>query len=308
MKRKKTKIRWLTALVVMAMFVAILPCRVYAEEDGSSGGTDPSAPKVNNTYTHTYHTNVKITANVTEIMHDGSNSLTSETQVQKESGFIEGSVSSETVQAKITSLKNEIRNQYNQAYSSKETVTSTKLILDHFESANIVTDASGDTITDKEDLKKILDGDIVNLEDKYGQITNNLDVHEYQVYELEYNLTLYDEETEIPNVDIENVWFRYQSGDVPKASATKEDPFRDMYDIEYEYWECMEQTEQGLEPTAFWYSDESKNNALAADKRLTSFEEGKSYMYSISLKAKDGYKFASNCTMMVNGSLVNAKM
>lgn len=68
-------------------------------------------------------------------------------------------------------LKNEIRNQYNQAYSLKETVTSTKLILDHFESANIVTDASGDTITDKEDLKKILDGDIVNLEEKYGQIT-----------------------------------------------------------------------------------------------------------------------------------------
>ena len=189
----------------MAMFVAILPCRVYAEEDGSSGGTDPSAPKVNNTYTHTYHTNVKITANVTEIMHDGSNSLTSETQVQKESGFIEGSVSSETVQAMITSLKNEIRNQYNQAYSSKETVTSTKLIFDHFESANIVTDASGNTITDIEDLKKILAGDIVNLEEKYGQITKNLDVHEYQVYELEYNLTLYDEETEIPNVDIENV-------------------------------------------------------------------------------------------------------
>lgn len=307
MKRKKTKIRWLTALVVMAMFVAILPCRVYAEEDGSSGGTDPSAPKVNNTYTHTYHTNVKITANVTEIMHDGSNSLTSETQVQKESGFIEGSVSSETVQAMITSLKNEIRNQYNQAYSSKETVTSTKLKHDHFESANIVTDASGNTITDIEDLKKILAGDIVNLEEKYGQITKNLDVHEYQVYELEYNLTLYDEETEIPNVDIENVWFHYQPGDVPKASATKLDPFRDMYDIEYEYWECMEQTEQGLEPTAFWYSDESKNNALAEDKKITSFEEGKSYMYSISLKAKDGYKFASDCTMMVNGSSVNAK-
>ena len=178
---------------------------------------------------------------------------------------------------------------------------------DHFESANIVTDESGNTITDIEDLKKILAGDIVNLEEKYGQITKNLDVHEYQVYELEYNLTLYDEETEIPNVDIENVWFYYQPGDVPKASATKLDPFRDMYDIEYEYWECMEQTEQGLEPTAFWYSDESKNNALAEDKKITSFEEGKSYMYSISLKAKDGYKFASDCTMMVNGSSVNAK-
>ena len=306
MKRQKTKIRWLTMLMVLVMLVTILPCKVYAEEDGSSGGTDPSAPKVNNIYTHTYHTNVKITANVTEIMHDGSNSLTSETQVQKESGFIEGSVSSETVQAMITSLKNEIRDQYNQAYSSKETVTSTKLILDHFESANIVTDESGETITDIEDLKKILAGDIVNLEEKYGQITNNLDVHEYQVYELEYNLTLYDEETEIPNVDIENVCFRYQPGDAPKASATKLDPFLDMYDIEYEYWECMEETERGVEPTAFWYSDESKNNALAADKKITAFKEGKSYMYSISLKAKDGYKFASDCSMMVNGKMVNA--
>lgn len=119
--------------------------------------------------------------------------------------------------------------------------------------------------------------------------------------------TIYAEEgTEITDVDIENVWFDYQPGDVPKASATKLDPFCDMYDIEYEYWECMEQTEQGLEPTAFWYSDESKNDALAADKKITSFEEGKSYMYSIFLKAKDGYKFASNCTMMVNGSFVNA--
>lgn len=306
MKRQKTKIRWLTMLLVLVMLVTILPCKVYAEESGSSGGMDPSAPKVNNTYTHTYHTNVKITANVTEIMHDGSNSLTSETQVQKESGFIEGSVSSETVQAMITSLKKEIRNQYNQAYSSKETVTTTKLILDHFESANIVTDESGETITDIEDLKKILAGDIVNLEEKYGQITNNLDVHEYQVYELEYNLTLYDEETEIPNVDIENVCFRYQPGDAPKASATKLDPFLDMYDIEYEYWECMEETERGVEPTAFWYSDESKNNALATDKKITAFEEGKSYMYSISLKAKDGYKFASDCSMMVNGKMVNA--
>lgn len=306
MKKRKTKNRWLIMLLVLVMLVTILPCKVYAEEDGSSGGTNPSASKVNNTYTHTYHTNVKITANVTEIMHDGSYSLTSETQVQKESGFIEGNVSSETVQAMITSLKNEIRDQYNQAYSSKETVISTNLILDHFESANIVTDASGKAITDIEDLKKIFAGDIVNLEEKYGQITNNLDMHEYQVYELEYNLTLYDEETEIPNVDIENVYFRYQPGDAPKASATKLDPFLDMYDIEYEYWECMEETEHGVEPTAFWYSDESKNSTLAADKKITAFKEGKSYMYSISLKAKDGYKFASDCSMMINGKMVNA--
>ena len=38
-------------------------------------------------------------------------------------------------------------------------------------------------------------------------------------------------------------------------------------------------------PVKFWYSDENKNNALSQDKKITTFEEGKTYMYSISLKA-----------------------
>ena len=256
MGKMKQIMRFFAVLVTLVM---LLPCTIYAEE-GSSGDVFPPAAE---TYKHTYHTKVKITANVTEIIHDGGVMTTSQTQVEKESEFMEGNIDSEAVKTAIDNLKKEIRGNYNAAYGSKETITSTKLVFDHFESSNLV------------------DAD---------------------------KMTVYDKETEIPNVDIENVWFRYQPGDVPKASATKLDPFCDMYDIEYEYWECMEQTENGyLEPTAFWYSDESKNNALAEDKKITSFEEGKSYMYSISLKAKDGYKFASNCTMMVNGSLVNAK-
>lgn len=59
-------------------------------------------------------------------------------------------------------------------------------------------------------------------------------------------------------------------------------------------------------PVKFWYSDESKNNVLSADKKITTFEEGKSYMYSISLKAKAENKFGNNTSVRVNGTDINS--
>ena len=113
--------------------------------------------------------------------------------------------------------------------------------------------------------------------------------------------------TEIGDVDIEGVTFNYNPGDAPKATAYKCDPWDELYDIEYEYWEEMETDASGNSvPVKYWYSDESKNNALSADKKITTFEEGKTYMYSVSLKARDGNTFASNSSAMVNNSKVNS--
>ena len=110
----------------------------------------------------------------------------------------------------------------------------------------------------------------------------------------------------IGDVDIEGVTFNYEPGDAPKATAYKCDPWEEQYDIEYEYWEEMETNADGESvPVKFWYSDESKNNALAQDKKITTFEEGKTYMYSISLKAIEGNTFATNSKVMVNGTNVN---
>ena len=110
----------------------------------------------------------------------------------------------------------------------------------------------------------------------------------------------------IGNVDIEGVTFNYEPGDTPKATAYKCDPWDEQYDIEYEYWEEMETNANGESvPVKYWYSDESKNNALAQDKKITTFEEGKTYMYSISLKAREGNTFATNCSVMVNANAVN---
>ena len=110
------------------------------------------------------------------------------------------------------------------------------------------------------------------------------------------------------NIAIEGVKADYNVGDKPKAPAYKCDPWYELYDIEYEYWEEMETNEDGEDvPVKFWYSDETKNNALAQDKKITSFEEGKTYMYSISLKAKDGNKFGDKTTVRVSGSGVSVE-
>ncbi len=109
------------------------------------------------------------------------------------------------------------------------------------------------------------------------------------------------------NIDIEGVKFNYNPGDKPEAKAYKCDPWDELYDIEYEYWEEMETNASGESvPVKFWYSDEAKNNELSQDKKITTFEEGKTYMYSISLKAKDENKFGSNTSVRVNNTEINS--
>ena len=109
------------------------------------------------------------------------------------------------------------------------------------------------------------------------------------------------------NIDIEGVKFNYNPGDKPEVKAYKCDPWDGLYDIEYEFWEEMETNEKGETiPVKYWYSDKSKNNALAQDKKITAFEEGKTYMYSISLKAKGENKFGNNSTVRVNNTKISS--
>ena len=114
-------------------------------------------------------------------------------------------------------------------------------------------------------------------------------------------------DSEIGDVDIEGVAFNYNPGDAPKTTAYKCDPWNEQYDIEYECWEEMETNKNGESvPVKFWYSDNSKNDALSAEKKIITFEDGKTYMYSISLKAKDENTFATGKKVMVNGTYVNS--
>ena len=114
--------------------------------------------------------------------------------------------------------------------------------------------------------------------------------------------------TEIGDVDIEGVTFDYNPGDAPQANATPMDGWYGLYSVEYEYWEEMETNEKGESvPVKYWYSDKSKNDAIPFDKRITTFEEGKTYMYSISLKTEDDNTFAVVKKVKINGAYVDNK-
>lgn len=107
-------------------------------------------------------------------------------------------------------------------------------------------------------------------------------------------------DTTIDNAYIENVKFDYRPGDAPQATAQVSDTSLDQYEIAYECWEEMENGE----PVAFWYSNESKYTPSM--KKITQFEEGKNYMYSIELREKDGYTFADNCSVTINWNPISA--
>ena len=107
-------------------------------------------------------------------------------------------------------------------------------------------------------------------------------------------------DTTIDNAYIENVKFDYRPGDAPQATPQVSDTSLDQYEIAYECWEEMENGE----PVAFWYSNESKYTPSM--KKITQFEEGKNYMYSIELREKDGYIFADNCSVTINWNPISA--
>lgn len=123
-----------------------------------------------------------------------------------------------------------------------------------------------------------------------------------------YSIDIPDNSDTISNVTLSNATLSYNAGDAPKATAEIVDT---NCTIEYEYWEQMETNSDGYSvPVAYWYSDEAKNNTVSEDKRITSFEEGKNYMYSIMLRAEDGHSFATTdagLVMTLNGEPVNSQ-
>lgn len=105
----------------------------------------------------------------------------------------------------------------------------------------------------------------------------------------------------LENLTVENVKTDYAPGEAPRATATIPAVDADKYEIAYECWEEMELDMESGEsvPVAFWYSDPGKY--APGMKKITHFEEGKFYMYSVELRLKDGFTVADDCDMNVNG-------
>lgn len=279
----------LTVLLTLYLALSIVPITAYA------GVTDVTGGNTTNPYSHFYHTKVETTAQVT--IKDADGNVAETTEVTKSGDFVEGNVNSDAVQAEIKRIDDEIIAQFSSRGNITTENRNSTFMFDHFESGNIIA-PDGD----------ILVGDQDSLENAAsGSVNRNIVVHEYQVYQTTYDLIVQaidggsQDEATINNVCIENVKFAYRSGDTPQATAeVLVDPSLEEYEIAYECWEEMENGE----PVAFWYSDESKYTPSM--KKITQFEEGKTYMYSIELREKNGYTFADNCSVTINGNPISA--
>lgn len=287
MKKTKPK-KLLTVLLTLYLALSIVPITAYAGVTDVTGGT------TTNHYSHFYHTKVETTAQVT--IKDADGNVIETTEVTKSGDFVEGNVNSDAVQAEIKRIDDEIIAQFSSRGNITTENRNSTFMFDHFESSNIVTPGDNILVGDQDALENAAS----------GSVNKNLVVHEYQVYQTTYDLIVQaidggsQDEATINNAYIENVKFAYRSGDAPQATAEVYNADADKYEIAYECWEEMENGE----PVAFWYSDESKYTPSM--KKITQFEEGKTYMYSIELREKNGYTFADNCSVTINGNPISA--
>lgn len=111
----------------------------------------------------------------------------------------------------------------------------------------------------------------------------------------------YPDDSVITTATIENVKFDYQLGDAPQATAWVAIDDMDKYEIAYECWQQFENNE----PVAAWYSDNDSHGSLPT---ITEFESGKSYVYSLMLKPKDGYSFSSETAVTVNAESTKSSL
>ncbi len=152
----------------------------------------------------------------------------------------------------------------------------------------------------------ILIGDPDSTSDKPAQIV----VHETRTdYYLRYNFNtvvkLAAHGQAINSVDLGSGYIGYRAGDTPAPTTHVPYADYDKYEIAYECWEEMDNSDPtDLRPVAFWYSDEGMYTP--GMKRIDKFEEGKHYMHSVMLRQKNGYEFANDCTVAINGEPLNA--
>lgn len=297
MKERTLKAKLLTVLLTLCLALSIVPISAFAAEIDFL----PQGVTYHNDLKHTYHKQVNVTANVS--VKDSNGAVVETKQVTKSSEeFLEGGVGA--LQAKLAALQAEIETPYQAGGTVTRGDGAGQTIVDHFETASFYTftPASGDPVefsTDLDAAKQYFS----EHPDATGTFTKLLDMHEYHKYNYTYDLTVQENSqpaSTITSAAVQNMKFNYQPGDAPQATAEVYNADADKYEIAYECWEEMENGN----PVAFWYSDEGKYTPSM--KRITQFEDGKTYMYSLELREKNGYTFADNCSVTINWNPISA--
>ena len=302
MKKTKPK-KLLTVLLALCMVLSIVPITAFAVEIDFL----PQGVTYLNDFKHTYHTQVNVTANVS--VKDSNGAVVETTQVSKSSGefnFItEGFPSAEVLQTAVGNLQTEIETPYQASGTVTRGDRDAQTIVDHFETASFYTftPTSGNPVDFSSDLEAAKQY-FNEHPDATGTFTVILDVHQYQIYDYTYDLTVQENSqpaSTVTSAVVKNVKFNYQPGDAPQATAEVYNDDADKYEIAYECWQEFENNE----PVAAWYSDNGSHGSLPT---ITEFESGKKYVYFLMLKPKDGYSFSNETAVTVNGESVKSSL
>ena len=302
MKKTKPK-KLLTVLLALCMVLSIVPITAFAAESEFL----PQGVTYLNDLKHSYHTQVNVTANVS--VKDSNGAVVETTQVSKSSGefnFItEEFPSAEVLQTAVGNLQTEIETPYQASGTVTRGDRNAQTIVDHFETASFYTftPTSGNPVDFSSDLEAAKQY-FNEHPDATGTFTVILDVHQYQIYDYTYDLTVQENSqpaSTVTSAAVQNVKFNYQPGDAPQATAEVYNDDADKYEIAYECWQEFENNE----PVAAWYSDNGSHGSLP---KITEFESGKKYVYFLMLKPKDGYSFNSETTVTVNGESVKSSL
>ena len=139
------------------------------------------------------------------------------------------------------------------------------------------------------------------------EVSRTVDPNNYQiVYEVvdkDYTLYLeFNPETEIVQpdtreivnaVNLVNVSWNVGMGLTPAFTATVDEADQDKYEVYLEQWIGSD----GKSIT----SEESFNSEIPEDEKITTFEEGVTYYYSVWVKAKEGYAISEEASVYLDG-------
>lgn len=244
------------------------------------GVTDqPGGGEIARPYKHTYHTKV---ISIFTIHYQGQ-SAQEPVPITLESDFNVGNISDPAIQGIIANQKQEMKSKIRSGYIVEDSDISqiaTKLEFDHFESSNIL------------DFNP--DGD--------GSVNKNLDVHEYQIYTINYNVYASYADIEdgiIKKIRIDNAKLTFKPGEAPIFTAKVADGYGVLYTLYCQDWSL-----------GSWKGSKLKAHAaLSMEDTLKAFEKDKTYKYSLFVKLadeakEDQLKFADNVELILNGKTI----
>ena len=183
--------------------------------------------------------------------------------------------------------------------SDSEEQAVTKLLYQYFEENKQTVPELENVTVDDLTVEAVLDRFETSQEGDGNSWTPtiNATVNRYYTLRLVYNpesdSNNPDEKQIVNAVNLVNVSRNVEMGLTPAFTATVDEADQDKYEVYLEQWIGSD----GKSIT----SEESFNSEISEDEKITTFEEGVTYYYSVWVKAKEGYTISEEASVYLDG-------